>query len=101
MLRAYQGFSNGNGQFTAIDRPQIPKGFKVYILVAEEEPLETNMQINQASQEKLTPAQQASVQKILSDIEAIKEEDFTQEDKDSFAKWDRGEYRLDFEERLP
>ena len=47
----------------------------------------------------LTPTQQVALD-FLAAIESVREEDFTNEDREAFAAWDRGEFRVNFEDRL-
>ena len=49
----------------------------------------------------LSEKQRTVARNFLKAVENIKEEDFTEEDKEAFARWDSGEYRVKFEERLP
>ena len=101
MLRAYQGYSEGNGRFTFVEspQPQIPKGLKVYIVVTDDEA--DDMSPTPVEKGTLTPEQHAGVINFLSALEKINKEEFTEEDKEAFTRWDSGEYRLKLEERLP
>ncbi|MCL1794028.1 MAG: hypothetical protein FWG34_09170 [Oscillospiraceae bacterium] len=54
----------------------------------------------QSERKALTSAQRETARNVLLALKNIEKEDFTEEDKESFAKWDNGEFRVKFEERL-
>jgi DNA-damage-inducible protein J len=77
-------------------------GLNVYIkAVVRHRRIPFDMALNSLPDNKLTPEQRAVAQTVLSNLENISKDGFTEEDKESFAKWDNGDFRLNFEKRLP
>ena len=96
MLQAHQGYFQADGRLILNNSyVQLPINKKVTIFWEEE-----RMDIDLIKNEKHIPEQTAA-QEFLSGIKMLKKENLTTEDLELFAKWDNGEFRVDFEERLP
>ena len=91
-VQEYKGYFR-NGRFVSSEAVNLPDNVEVIVKVTGQIiPFRT-------AEEKIAPEQQAALN-FLTAIESINREGFTEEDIDSFAMWDRGEFRLDFAERL-
>jgi hypothetical protein len=87
----FQGYFR-NGQFVSPQGGQLPENVEVFITV-------TGREIAPKT-DKLTPEQLDVAKNFLYDVERISNEGFSDEAKESFEMWDKGEFRLKFEERL-
>jgi len=99
-VKSYQGYFK-NGQFMSPQAVKLPENVEVFITI-------TGRMIPQdviwarpdnSYETKLLPEHQAAI-KFLDAIEKINEKEIDSETLDAFERWDNGEFRLDFEERL-
>jgi len=89
-IQAHQGYIQTDGRLifnNTLIRP--PKNKIVTIFWEEEVPTEFNS------------SQQQTVLDVLTSLESIEKEDLTSDDIEVFERLDRGDFKLNFEERLP
>ena len=97
MVQAHQGLIQEDGRFIPDSSlVKIPKNQRVVIFWNEE--ITKNEPIKQ---ENLTPEQKAVAENFLIAVQKLQKEGFTEEDEEAFARWDSGEFRVRFGERLP
>jgi hypothetical protein len=81
-----------NGQPKLLEPVKLPENAEITIII--DLPVKTE-------RKAFTLAQRETARNVLTALENIKEDGFTEEDKEAFARWDSGEFRVKFEERLP
>ena len=92
MMQAHQGRIIADGRFVPDSVIKLPTNKRAIIIWEEEQ--------DDAEKDQLSIQQLEVVQFVLTALKGIKNEGFTQEDKESFERFDNGEYRLSFKERL-
>jgi len=100
-VQTYQGYFR-NGQFMSPKAVRLPDNVEVFITVTgrkmPQDAIWANPSDNQ--EESYTLEQQTAI-KFLNATEKINKEGFDPETLEAFERWDSGEFKLDFEERLP
>jgi len=97
-IQAHQGYFQSDGRLifnNTLVKP--PKNKKVTIFWEEETITETEL----TTTDKKFTSQQQTLLDVLASLESINKEDFTPEDLESFERLERGDFKLNFEERLP
>ena len=92
MMQAHQGIIDAGGRFVPDSIIKLPTNKRV-IIIWEDEQEET-------IKDQLSIQQLEVVQFVLTALKGIENEGFTLEDRESFEKFDNGEYKLTFKERL-
>ena len=92
MMQAHQGKIVADGRFVPDSMIKLPTNKRAIIIWDEEPEVGTKNQ--------LSIRQIEVVKGFLSTVRRIKNEGFTSEDRESFEKFDSGEYKLAFKERL-
>ena len=92
MMQAHQGRIIADGRFVPDSVITLPTNKRAIIIWEDE--------LDDAEKDQLSVQQLEVVQVVLAALKEIENEGFTLEDRESFERFDNGEYKLDFKGRL-
>ena len=92
MMRAHQGRIIADGRFVPDSVVKLPTDKRAIIIWEEDQ--------DNAEKDRLSIQQLEVVRDVLAALKEIENEGFTSEDAESFERFDHGEYKLSFKERL-
>jgi len=98
-LKSYQGYFK-NGQFMSPQAVKLPENVEVFVTITGRNIPQEDIWINDSQKDIFVSEHKAAI-KFIDATEKVNMEGFDSDTMKAFERWDSGEFRLDFEERLP